>query len=698
MLGNIYAYSRVAIFATIILAVFSIGNDASAQAKDKERNGLLGKIKVTYAYFTSNSPLIDGKLDDDCWQQAKIITSFLLVGQNKAPEAQTKAYILYDDHNLYIAFECSETETARIRKSVSRKYGEVWNDDCIEVFIAPEDNCKNNAYNHFVVNAISTTYDNLRGDRPSGKIGWNAISTIGTDKWCVEMVIPFADLNVRKPDDGASWSLNLCRERKGRNENSSWCSVTETFHETDKFGKLIFGKSNIEINEIERYKDKISLHLSNSTCKGKDITARLVLEDSAGEIVLSRDQNGKDIDKDHILHFPLGLTAPGNYQSKLSVFSGDSNKQYQSISYMFNLYSSGLNSTVWPAEDNNNTLYICSNTVQPFFIVMANYSEKTYEKVGLEIEIPEGFSLIDPKMRLDNYYKGYIDIKEFTREETQRGNRKYIKYVFWLQNKNLPRNLEKIPFHESLLLFLQVTDKTVQSSAIYDAYYRLIAVDEEEQEHLLKLAVLPAVRGMQPDKTSIEIATWACCTNLTEWSLLMESYRKVGVNGIDWSAWGIAPSYSAQARHKGMKLIFALYYFWNSREYVTKHPEHAAITINGSKSHEFHVCPQILIQNEGKVLKEISHYIFDICTETGVDSLNWDLEGPDPWSICFCSRCLNAFRDFAGISKEETLTPLLIKIKYQAQWIDFCSRQNTDICSVIRKELKLIRKDFEFGV
>jgi hypothetical protein len=69
-------------------------------------------------------------------------------------------------------------------------------------------------------------------------------------------------------------------------------------------------------------------------------------------------------------------------------------------------------------------------------------------------------------------------------------------------------------------------------------------------------------------------------------------------------------------------------------------------------------------------------------TQAGLlEGIWWDLEGPAAFDVCFCERCLAAFRDFAGIPAEEQLTPLSIQARHGAAWVDFACRQSARIAA-----------------
>ncbi len=84
------------------------------------------------------SPVIDGKLDDPIWQAVTPLDEFvpnLASGQTK-PSVATKAWLVYDDRYLYVAFYCEEPNPSQMQVVGNKRDDEIWLGDCVEVFIS----------------------------------------------------------------------------------------------------------------------------------------------------------------------------------------------------------------------------------------------------------------------------------------------------------------------------------------------------------------------------------------------------------------------------------------------------------------------------------------------------------------------------------------------------------------------------------
>jgi hypothetical protein len=188
-------------------------------------------------------PVLDGKLNDECWKASAPVEGFVLNDGSGLAKAQTRAWMCRDASNLYVAFECLEPAMKQLKADVKDRDGQVWTDDCVEVFIEPGPKPTSNLY-HFVFN----TLDVLRDEGQSGG-AWNSHAKSktlkGKDRWVIEISIPFVDLDrAPKPDD--TWLVNLNRSRQAKpgsdREFSCWSCTFGPFATPERFGELTFEK------------------------------------------------------------------------------------------------------------------------------------------------------------------------------------------------------------------------------------------------------------------------------------------------------------------------------------------------------------------------------------------------------------------------------------------------------------------------
>ncbi len=186
----------------------------------------------SYVCYRTASPVIaDGIFDEPAWSAAPWTDYFAdIEGSAKpAPKYKTRAKLLWDDKNLYIAAELEEPHVwARLRQRDTV----IFYDNDFEVFIDPDGDT--HAYYELEVNALSTAWDLLllKPYRDGGPPvnGWNIAGLqVGThvdgtinnaadiDKgWTVELVIPLDALKecnagASLPKAGDQWRLGFSR-------------------------------------------------------------------------------------------------------------------------------------------------------------------------------------------------------------------------------------------------------------------------------------------------------------------------------------------------------------------------------------------------------------------------------------------------------------------------------------------------------
>lgn len=81
--------------------------------------------------MVKSAPKIDGKIDDEEWKDASMVTNFMML-KGELVKSQTWVYLAYDRENIYIAFR--SFFPGRLKAEVKTRDGSVFGDDAIEVF------------------------------------------------------------------------------------------------------------------------------------------------------------------------------------------------------------------------------------------------------------------------------------------------------------------------------------------------------------------------------------------------------------------------------------------------------------------------------------------------------------------------------------------------------------------------------------
>ena len=204
---------------------------------------------LTAAVRAGRAPVVDGKLDDACWNEAAVAGEFVLYGGKGNATEPTDARVLWDDSNLYIGMRCFDSDIDKLKKTATERDGLVCGDDCVEIFFIPPDNpvlAKASAaerYFHIAVNTLGTCWDEIGMNSPERwNAPWTAKTSVHEDRWEVELAMPWRALKAQ-PSDGDVWAVNFNRGLPARGklqEYSGWSITFAGFHDPDHFGKMIF--------------------------------------------------------------------------------------------------------------------------------------------------------------------------------------------------------------------------------------------------------------------------------------------------------------------------------------------------------------------------------------------------------------------------------------------------------------------------
>jgi len=167
--------------------------------------------------WAETPPQIDGKLDDAVWQKAQVLAGFRAGGA--APKAETTARIAWDGKAFYVAFECEASPS-----SMKTLYGQdgdpVWQEESVELFIAPWNAPDHSALYHFTVSA-SGVKTFLRAEEANEKRDWQAAVARSERGWTAEMRIP-VELFDQQGENEAAWRILFGRNDKAHDESSSY--------------------------------------------------------------------------------------------------------------------------------------------------------------------------------------------------------------------------------------------------------------------------------------------------------------------------------------------------------------------------------------------------------------------------------------------------------------------------------------------
>ncbi len=195
--------------------------------------------RLTAAAPTVDAPRLDGRFDEACWTSAQTLDGFKTLGANATPTATTWAKVVATDDALVFAVRCEGAVGPGSR--IAENGESVWKDDVVELFFDPV--IPDREHTQFVVAAGGGRWMGFgRGYAPERLAEWQATSFIDDTGWSAEIRISYALLGwTSKPEAGAVVGFNLCRQRLKESEYSAWSFPGDSFHDREKFGRLVVG-------------------------------------------------------------------------------------------------------------------------------------------------------------------------------------------------------------------------------------------------------------------------------------------------------------------------------------------------------------------------------------------------------------------------------------------------------------------------
>jgi hypothetical protein len=236
---------------TVVLAAISI----------TATSFVCGDDVVRYTIRRATSPItIDGKLDETAWQKAAPVSEFQFPWFREGRKEQTVAKLVWNDDYLFVSFVC---EDAHIWADNTERDSPVYQDDCVELFTAPNPDKPVNYFN-IEMNVRGAFLDQHRTNGPGqpDMPDWNGTGiriataidgTLNNDSdtdrsWVLEAAIPFANFQTvarnTPPRPSDVWHLNLNRLGGKTNVQHSQWSPGKTprpnFHAPQYFGRVVF--------------------------------------------------------------------------------------------------------------------------------------------------------------------------------------------------------------------------------------------------------------------------------------------------------------------------------------------------------------------------------------------------------------------------------------------------------------------------
>ncbi|MFO7733626.1 MAG: DUF5916 domain-containing protein [Candidatus Aminicenantes bacterium] len=185
---------------------------------------LVADEKTVVAVRATEPITVDGRLDEPVWQTAPAATGFTQTNPDDGSPATepTEVWVAYDDHALYIAAFCRDSEPAKIRKRLGRRDTQT-DSDWFGVAVDPYFD-RRSGY-AFYVNPAGAVTDTVLSNDVNRDDSWDGIwecrAAVNGEGWAVELRIPFDQLRFTKKGEYV-WGINFRRMIRRKNEESTF--------------------------------------------------------------------------------------------------------------------------------------------------------------------------------------------------------------------------------------------------------------------------------------------------------------------------------------------------------------------------------------------------------------------------------------------------------------------------------------------
>jgi Domain of unknown function (DUF5916) len=154
----------------------------------------------------TNSPHLDGILNEDVWKNALIVSDFIqrLPREGLVPSERTEMRVLYTETSLFLGFIAYDSHPEKIIATVfKRDDGDITQNDQLAFAIDSYNDGRNGYW--FSTNPLGARVDaQFANEGDLWEDNWNGIweckTKINSDGWVAEIEIPFSTLRFKKTD------------------------------------------------------------------------------------------------------------------------------------------------------------------------------------------------------------------------------------------------------------------------------------------------------------------------------------------------------------------------------------------------------------------------------------------------------------------------------------------------------------------
>ncbi len=208
--------------ATVFLLIMVLVSSSRVRAETYVNAG-----KDMQATRTEQPPVIDGRIDEPCWENVPRATGFVDPLSGNPAMDQTIGILLYDDQAIYVAVHALDSQPEEIVARQTKDQTFIRGEDYVSFSIDPFHTHQMADRNFFMANALGTKYARLAAGRAE-KVEWlgiwKAAAQRTDDGWMLEMEIPWQMLAYPTVEEPITMGINFDRYQQRTGEQSWWSS------------------------------------------------------------------------------------------------------------------------------------------------------------------------------------------------------------------------------------------------------------------------------------------------------------------------------------------------------------------------------------------------------------------------------------------------------------------------------------------
>lgn len=183
-----------------------------------------------------NTPVIDGKMNENEWKGAGIALDFADFEGNETRVDDTKVYFMHDDENLYIFAFCHDKEMDKLKTTQKNRDDPVYGDDCVGFLLSGDEN----SIIHIYISAIGTIWDQkVDMEKEEADLNWNGNYEVkcsrDKENWVMEIKVPFEEIGITESDKEIK--MNIRRKQQRNSESAVW--MLDWAYNPSRFGGLL---------------------------------------------------------------------------------------------------------------------------------------------------------------------------------------------------------------------------------------------------------------------------------------------------------------------------------------------------------------------------------------------------------------------------------------------------------------------------